>query len=380
MPLIKSTSKGSIGPNIKAEEKAGRPYRQALAIALATQDRARRRAAGGSIPKLAAGGSGGVGAMMGSITGYSPGQGGAGMQGASAGSLAGFSGAGTGAPQMGYLQTAAPNINANGYVPVNETGDYQMDLNTGALTPQTQANMKAFAERGLNTTDKQPVTSASSSSGPTSQDQFNQMMQQYESQQAQNYYTTNWRGGKLANGGVPTSGEMAPWYVRREASSALHPSGYIHMPGPGRTDNVPMVVAADSHVIPADVVAGLGEGNGLAGAHSLDMAMHTGPGGVRLPSGPHRDTIPRPPAVPQLARGGDLQWQGHSIRTAKPTLRTGRKCIVAGGEYIIPPAEVAAIGRGDLKRGHRIIDDWIMSRRKKDIHTLRHLPGPVKGR
>jgi hypothetical protein len=42
MPLIKSVSKKAIGPNIKAEQNVGKPYKQALAIALSTQDRAKK--------------------------------------------------------------------------------------------------------------------------------------------------------------------------------------------------------------------------------------------------------------------------------------------------------------------------------------------------
>jgi hypothetical protein len=46
MPLIKSKSKKAIGKNIAVEEKAGRPKRQAIAIALNTA-----REAGAKIPK-----------------------------------------------------------------------------------------------------------------------------------------------------------------------------------------------------------------------------------------------------------------------------------------------------------------------------------------
>lgn len=46
MPLIKSKSKKAIGENIKREEAAGKPKRQAEAIALNTA-----RKAGASIPK-----------------------------------------------------------------------------------------------------------------------------------------------------------------------------------------------------------------------------------------------------------------------------------------------------------------------------------------
>lgn len=40
--LNKSASDKAIGPNIKTEMAAGKPYPQALAIALSTQDRARQ--------------------------------------------------------------------------------------------------------------------------------------------------------------------------------------------------------------------------------------------------------------------------------------------------------------------------------------------------
>lgn len=40
MPLDKSGSKASVGTNIKAEEAAGKPHKQAIAIALSVQRRA----------------------------------------------------------------------------------------------------------------------------------------------------------------------------------------------------------------------------------------------------------------------------------------------------------------------------------------------------
>ena len=41
MPLDKSGSKKSVGKNIKTEEAAGRPRKQAIAIAINTQRRAK---------------------------------------------------------------------------------------------------------------------------------------------------------------------------------------------------------------------------------------------------------------------------------------------------------------------------------------------------
>ena len=41
MPLVKSKSPAAVGENIKTEESAGKPAKQALAIALSVQDKAK---------------------------------------------------------------------------------------------------------------------------------------------------------------------------------------------------------------------------------------------------------------------------------------------------------------------------------------------------
>ena len=43
MPLDKSASPKAVGKNISAEEKAGKPHNQAVAIALSVQDKAKKR-------------------------------------------------------------------------------------------------------------------------------------------------------------------------------------------------------------------------------------------------------------------------------------------------------------------------------------------------
>lgn len=50
MPLNKSGSKKSVGQNIKTEVAAGKPQKQAVAIALNTQDRA-KHAGKSDVPK-----------------------------------------------------------------------------------------------------------------------------------------------------------------------------------------------------------------------------------------------------------------------------------------------------------------------------------------
>lgn len=48
MPLTKSTSKKAFGKNVKAEMKAGRPQRQAVAIAYAVKRAAAKKKPKGS--------------------------------------------------------------------------------------------------------------------------------------------------------------------------------------------------------------------------------------------------------------------------------------------------------------------------------------------
>lgn len=43
MPLIKSPSKSAVSKNIKAEMKAGKPQKQAVAIALSVQEQAKKK-------------------------------------------------------------------------------------------------------------------------------------------------------------------------------------------------------------------------------------------------------------------------------------------------------------------------------------------------
>ena len=44
MPLVKSPSKKVVGTNIKTEMKAGKPQKQAVAIALSVQREAKKKA------------------------------------------------------------------------------------------------------------------------------------------------------------------------------------------------------------------------------------------------------------------------------------------------------------------------------------------------
>ena len=154
--------------------------------------------------------------------------------------------------------------------------------------------------------------------------------------------------------------------------SFYHPGGFIHSGVAGRTDALPLAVPADSHVIPADVVSGIGEGNSLNGARLLDQIFHAGPWGARaVKSGPAERALP-------FARGG------HGDRVTA--------ILAAGGEYVVRPEAVVRYGgaarrrdpkrhgrKSDMSAGHDTIDDFILRARKHVIATTRKLPGPVKG-
>lgn len=122
--------------------------------------------------------------------------------------------------------------------------------------------------------------------------------------------------------------------------AGYHHAGLFPSAVPGRTDKLPVTVAAGSYIIPADVISALGEGNTLAGSKALEAAI-----------GAHK---------PRFANGG------------------GVKIIAAGGEYAIPPDVVKKLGDGDMDKGHNILDAFVKKTRAKNIKTLKKLPGPAK--
>lgn len=138
--------------------------------------------------------------------------------------------------------------------------------------------------------------------------------------------------------------------------------GFLSSPVPGRTDKLPISVKGGAYVLPADHVAGIGQGNSLAGASIINKMFKMGPYGTSPSS-----------INPSKAN----KWR---------TARTGRAeggevgdvpIIAAGGEIVIPP-EAILERFGDLDKGHQALDQWVISFRKKHIKTLRGLKPPKK--
>ena len=130
---------------------------------------------------------------------------------------------------------------------------------------------------------------------------------------------------------------------------------------PGRTDDHPMDVAAGSYVIPAEAVSNLGENNTAAGLAKLKEMVSGTPEAIRKAFGV-KLTL-------GFARGGRAEQDG----VGQPV-----PINAAGGEYVIPPEIVSIIGSGSVTRGHKLLDAWVMNRRKHHIKTLQKLPPPAK--
>jgi len=204
-------------------------------------------------------------------------------------------------------------------------------------------------------------------------------------------------------------------------ASAPAQFGLVDSDIPGRTDRHNMDLPSGSYVLPADVVSGLGEGNSLAGAALIDRMFKSGPYGIPLPHGhgAQRNTIPEgksyvapPRAITPLnasplpstiGSGGMLPAStpsdaGTDAPVASDGLATGGTpdrvpVVVAGGEYILHPDQIAyhpmlgGLHSDDhdpkhrevaLSRGHEALDSFVKARRARDIRTLKSLPGPQK--
>lgn len=106
----------------------------------------------------------------------------------------------------------------------------------------------------------------------------------------------------------------------------------------GREDALEVDVPAGCYVVPADVVAALGQGNSMAGLAKLEKQF-----------------------PPRRANGGPVV-----------------PILISDGEYVIPPEAVAALGGGDMDYGHEILDAFVVDTRQDYATHLAQLPDPNK--
>jgi hypothetical protein len=336
VPLDKSGTQESISRNISQLSHEGYPHKQSIAIAMNVAGKSKpRRAMGGGLGGLenlfgrgAEGFAGGLGGL------FSGGQNGGFNLGST---LNNISGGGTGGINVPF------GPGRPGMPPVASP------MSPSVPNPQPISPFEHVA----------PLPSHLSPSGPTN---------------------------RFAAGG----GAQMPWFARNEARSMLH-TGPIRSPVAGRTDHIPLKVPGGSYVLPADHISHLGENNTDAGmARASHMFGTTGPFGSNLPKiahgrgPPSAPTVPRPPvlgrslshttkSVFSYGGGADGNWQGGVPGGGEPV-----DIMAAGGEFVIHPDVVRAIGDGNLDHGHKILDRWVMQERKKHQKTLAGLPPPAK--
>lgn len=115
-------------------------------------------------------------------------------------------------------------------------------------------------------------------------------------------------------------------------------SGALRHGGPGRTDDLNVSVPSESFVVPADAVSAIGQGNTENGFRALEKLF------------------------PPSAHPGD----------GKVPIKA------AGGEFVIHPAHVQRVGGGNMKAGHKALNDFVAIMRAKTIKKLKKLPRPHK--
>ena len=150
----------------------------------------------------------------------------------------------------------------------------------------------------------------------------------------------------------------------------------------GRTDTLPVSVPSGSYVVPADVVSGMpgAQGNSLAGHAALTKLFNS------LPLSP--DEAPYGASSPRLSKSRTMPGLVSEHRLMEKGLASGGKTkghdhepvpiLAAAGEHVVPPEIVKRIGLGNLKRGHEILDQFVMEVRKRNIADLKKLPKPAK--
>ena len=143
------------------------------------------------------------------------------------------------------------------------------------------------------------------------------------------WYTYGSGRGKFANGGRARRVGRA---LRRAVGVTV---GSVSGKTGGREDALKVSVPAGSYVVPADVVAALGEGNSAAGFAKLEKQF-----------------------PPRRAKGGRVPIQ------------------ISDGEFVVSPDAIRALGGGDEAYGHDILDAFVLQTRRDHINHLQSLEGP----
>lgn len=190
------------------------------------------------------------------------------------------------------------------------------------------------------------------------------------------------RGGTVKRdiGGMMPFSQADPWWTRAEARGA--DSGLLAGTTPGRADAVKTQAPPGAFVVPAEVVAGLGEGNTLSGARVIQGILDSGPHGIPQARMGHGRGPPRPPEMPrglqgELKKGGPVTLFEAKARGGGQEDPGKTPVDLSHGEFIISPEHVKAWGGGDTEAGIRIWNKWTWQKHKEHLAKLKEYKGPV---
>jgi hypothetical protein len=172
---------------------------------------------------------------------------------------------------------------------------------------------------------------------------------------------------------VQKSPHLAPsWETKQEARGMMH--GPILSTVPGRTDHHLTRVPSGSYILPASHISSMGQSNSVAGlaAANAMFGLH-GPYGANAMKMGHGPGAPKPPHMAKFAAGGYSEGGARGEGDHVPV-----DVALSGGEFAIHPIVVRNIGRGSLRNGHKILDQYVMNSRKKELATIKGLPPPAK--
>lgn len=192
-------------------------------------------------------------------------------------------------------------------------------------------------------------------------------------------------GGYVTEPGYYAVGGLGPSSMRGYASQA-HFSGAnvkpaVNPPGvhlinssvPGRTDRIPMKAPPGSFVLPADVVSGLGQGNTMAGAKMWGQAIAAKIGPMGIANTMRMRAARAPTASLRMGSGSARGFAGGGEIDDDELV----PIVVAGGEAMVDPIIVEAMGYGDPIRGKKELMDSVMTVRNHVIKHLKSLPRPI---
>jgi hypothetical protein len=159
---------------------------------------------------------------------------------------------------------------------------------------------------------------------------------------------------------------------------------------PGRVDRIPMRARTGSYVLPADVVSGLGQGNTAAGAKMWGQAISHSIGPMGIKNAIRQRSLkapslrmPSPNVNPRDYGGVSAGFAGRGIGSfdeggSPAGDEEFTPIITAGGEIVVDPEIVCALGGGDLEEGKKMLGDSVTSVRKQTVQHLKQLPKPVE--